>query len=72
MSTQHTPAADSKLQALWDAHRELTAAHNRLHAAGCGIACKRVATAMRSVNAMWAAENKRLYETAAKATGSTT
>lgn len=53
------PAA-TKMQALWDAHRELTALHNRLHAAGCQAVCDKLATALRSVSASFAAEQKRV------------
>lgn len=60
-----TPA--NNLQTLWDAHRELTAIHNRLYAAGCRAACKKVVTAMRSVNATFTAESKRVDAALARA-----
>lgn len=62
-------APANNLQTLWDAHRELTAVHNRLHAAGCHAACKKIVTAMRSVNATFVHESKRV-DAALAATGS--
>lgn len=53
-------APTNNLQLLWDAHRDLTAIHNRLHAARCKAACAKVVTAMRSVNATFTAERKRV------------
>lgn len=49
-----------KLTTLFHAHVELTRVHNALHAAGCTAACKRVATALRSINTSYVAEGKRL------------
>jgi hypothetical protein len=60
MSATQSNTEVNKLQLLWDAHRELTAIHNRLYAAGCKASCAKVVTAMRSVNATFTAENKRL------------
>jgi hypothetical protein len=60
-------SAPNNLQLLWDAHRELTATHNRLYAAGCKAACAKVVTAMRSVNASYVHELKRV-DTAISAT----
>lgn len=68
MSAQQTPAPD-KAQILWDAHRELTAVRNKLYAIGCKAACAKVVTAMRSVNATFTAEMKRV-RAADEATGS--
>lgn len=66
----HTPVPESNLELLWDAHRELTALHNRLHAAGCKAACSKLATAIRSVTASFTAEQKRVDAAIAKTTAS--
>lgn len=68
MSAKHTPGADRlRLQALWDANRDLLSMRGRLAACGCRATVAKVEAALRSVSAAYAATNKRIDAAVTKA-----
>lgn len=52
----------SKSQALWEAHNALLTELHKLREAGCKAACKRIETALRSIDASFAIEQKRTHD----------